>query len=508
MVIVELSGGLGNQLFQYAVSRCLALKLNTELKLDLSKAKVSLNPKGHGNYRLGDFNIQENFATSEEVAHVKATGLIAPPFPNPEGFQRDVFIWGHAFHSENAFIEADDIIRREFTLKNPLHRISAAWEKKILATENSVALHIRHGDYVKLVHITGLIPLDYYKICVAELKKFFPNLKAFIFSEDLDWVRENLKLDIPMEFVEDCESDNEEFYLMSLCKHTVIANSTFSWWAAWLNPNPNKRVFAPLPWARSGLWDNGIPTSWTRVSVDYENNPVDCPPLLSIIVYTRNNVANLGLMLSSVFNQTFRDYELLIIDDASTDGSENIFRQIHINNKMTLITSGGGHINKAVALNKGLDYARGEYVLFLNGDEIIFSDTVHVLCQIYSSRKADIISSVQYLEENPEGNLGIVNIQGKRFFNRVDKQFETLNTPQFFQDYNLRQKISMIGTQVFNTLLGTKFFRRDFLEKNSIRFNENIKTDFELHFVTNAVMASKEIIFIPNLFLVTAGNKN
>ena len=507
MVIVELSGGLGNQLFQYAVSRCLALKLNTELKLDLSKAKVSLNPKGHVNYRLADFNIQENIATPEEVANVKATGLIAPPFPNPEGFQRDVFVWGHAFHSENAFIETDDIIRREFTLKNPLHRISAAWEKKILAAQNSVALHIRHGDYVDLVHITGLIPLDYYKICVAELKKFFPNLTAFIFSEDLDWARENLKLDVPMEFVQDCESDNEEFYLMSLCKHTVIANSTFSWWAAWLNPNPNKRVFAPLPWTRSGLWDNGIPASWTRVSVDYDNNPVDCPPLLSVIVYTRNNAANLGFMLSNVFNQTLRDYELLIIDDASADGSENIFRQIHVDKKVTLISS-GSVIGKAAAWNKGLDYARGEYVLFLSGDEIIFSDTVHVLCQIYSSRKADIISSVQYLEENPEGDLGVANIQGKRFFRRIDKQFEALNVPQLFQDYNLRQKISMIGTQVFNTLTGTKFFRRAFLTKNSIRFNENITTDFELHFVTNAVMASKEIIFMPNLFLVTTGDKN
>ena len=507
MVIVELSGGLGNQLFQYAVSRCLALKLNTELKLDLSKAKVYLYPKHHGFYRLGDFNIQENIATPEEIARVKATGIIAPPFPNPVNNQQDFFLWGHAFHSEGAFIEADDIIRREFTLKNPLHRVSAAWQKKILAAENSVALHIRHGDYLDSIHIIGLIPLDYYRTCIAELKKFFPNLTAFIFSDDLKWVRENLKLDVPMEFVEDCESDNEEFYLISLCKHTIIANSTFSWWAAWLNPNPNKRVFAPLPWARSGLWDNGIPASWTRVSVDYENVPIDCPPLLSIIVYARNNAANLGFMLSNILNQTFRDYELLIIDDASTDGSENIFRQIHINNKVALISS-GSVIGKAAAWNKGLDYARGEYVLFLNGDEIIFSDTVHVLCQIYSSRKADIVAAVQYLEENPEGDLGVVNMQGKRFFRRVDKQFETLNVAQSFQDYNLRQKISMIGSQVLNTLLGTKFFRRDFLAKNSIRFNENITTDFELHFVTNAIMASKEIVFIPNLFLVTTSDKN
>mgnify|MGYP007069907791 CR=1 FL=1 len=183
MVIVELSGGLGNQLFQYAVSRCVALKLNTELKLDLSKAKVSFNPKHHGFYRLGDFNIQENIATPEEVAHVKATGIFSPPFPKLEDNRRDIFISGHSFHSEGAFIEIADIIRREFTLKNPLHPISSFWARKIFAAESSVALHIRHGDYSKgtHIHVVGLIPLDYYRTCIAELKKFFPTqiLKLF-----------------------------------------------------------------------------------------------------------------------------------------------------------------------------------------------------------------------------------------------------------------------------------------------------------------------------------------
>lgn len=173
MVIVNLSGGLGNQLFQYAVARNVAYKLNTELKLDLSNAKISLNPKHHGFYRLGDFNIQENFATPEEVAHVKATGLHVPPFQNIGDGQRDIFIQGHSFHSEDAFIDVADIIRREFTLKNPLHKISAAWEQKILEAECSVALHIRHGDYLRGAHnhLIGAIPLDYYQACIAELKK-------------------------------------------------------------------------------------------------------------------------------------------------------------------------------------------------------------------------------------------------------------------------------------------------------------------------------------------------
>lgn len=345
MIIVNLGGGLGNQLFQYAIGRRLAHKLGTELKLDLTSAKVSLNPKGHGHYRLGDFNITENIATPEEIARVKANGIIPPPLPNLEDCQRDIFIQGHWFHGEEAFNEIADIIRKELTLKNPLHTNSAAWKKKIIAAECSIALHIRRGDYLRGggIHIVGSIPLIYYRTCVAELQKNFPNVTAFVFSDDLNWVRENLKLDVPTEFVADCESDNEEFYLMSLCKHIAIANSTFSWWAAWLNPNPNKKVFAPNPWTRSGLWNNGISESWTKVAVDFEDLPADYPPLLSIIVYVKNNASNLRLLLSSILSQTFKDFELILIDDGSTDGSEHFCRQVSSNRKVTLIASGGGY---------------------------------------------------------------------------------------------------------------------------------------------------------------------
>ena len=502
MVIVELSGGLGNQLYQYAFGRFVAHKLNSELKLDLSKAKMSLNPKHHGFYRLGDFNIQANIATPEEIDKVKASGIFAPPLP-PEDTKRDIFISGHSFHSEEAFIGVADTIRREFTLKNPLHSISAAWAKKILAHDNSVALHIRRGDYLKSVHIVGVIPLDYYRTCVKELKKAYPDIVAFIFSDDINWVRENLKLEVPTEYVKDCESDNEEFFLMSLCKHTVIANSTFSWWAAWLNPNPDKKIFAPSPWSRSGLWDNGIPKTWTRIPVDYENVPVDSAPLLSIIVYARNNFPSLGLMLYAIFNQTLRDYELIIIDDASTDGSENIFRKIYTNKKVTLIKCswGGRGIGKAAAFNKGLDYARGEYVLFLGGDDLIFPYTVQALCQAYSSRRANIFCAVNYLQENPDGDT-VSNINGKRYFQYRDEKFKALNAPYLFTSNDLSQRLMMTSTHVFNPLLGTKFFKRDFLAKNSIRFNENLKAGFELHFIINAIMASNEIMFIPAPFYI------
>lgn len=139
----------------------------------------------------------------------------------------------------------------------------------------------------------------------------------------------------------------------------------------------------------------------------------------------------------------------------------------------------------------------------MSGNDIIFPDAVHMLCQIYSTKKANIICSVNYLAENSDGDTVINN---KRYSKRLDEQFKTLNTPYLFNSDDLSQKIILTWTRAFNSLIGTKFFKRDFLAKNSIRFNENIATDFELHFIINAIMASNEIMFIPAPFYVAPSN--
>lgn len=305
---------------------------------------------------------------------------------------------------------------------------------------------------------------------------------------------------MPTEFVAECETDNEEFYLMSRCKHTVIANSTFSWWAAWLNPNPDKKIFAPDPWARSGQWNNGIPASWTKVPVNFEDLPVEVPPLLSIIAYVRNNASTLNLLLASIFGQTFKDYELILIDDGSEDGGEHLCRQAASNRKVTLIASGGGCIGKAAAYNIGLDRARGEYIMFLRGNDLILSNTVQLLCRMYSWRAADVICSVRRLEENPAGDVVIGGLDGKKFFHRVDEHFKNLNAPIISNGDDLTQKLLPTITNSANALLGTKFFRRNFLLKNSLRFNENAVRDAELPFVVNALMFGAELFFMSELF--------
>lgn len=159
-------------------------------------------------------------------------------------------------------------------------------------------------------------------------------------------------------------------------------------------------------------------------------------------------------------------------------------------------------MSKAKAWNSALDFARGEYVLFLDGDDCIFPNAVHLLCQICAARDADVICGLHYLEENPAGDVNIGGIADKKFSRRVDEQINTLNESPTLREKDLYQRLMIIGKKIFNPLPGTKFFRRDFLTKNFIRFNENLTDGFELLFLVNAIMASNEIFFTPNLFYI------
>ena len=244
MVIVELHGALGNQISEYAVGRCLAHKLNTELKLNFRGRFKEPAPGRRDHYRLGAFNIQESFATPEEVDYVRKTGKRILTLKDPQNFQGDIFIPPLYLPNDEYFSDIADILQKEFTFKASLSPKAETWRKKILSNECSVSLHFRRTDFLHAftVQIWGSLSTDYYETCIKQLKEMYPNVTAFIFSDDLQWVKENLRLDVPTEFVEGCETDDEDFYLMTLCKHNILANSTFSWWAGYLNTNPDKSL--------------------------------------------------------------------------------------------------------------------------------------------------------------------------------------------------------------------------------------------------------------------------
>ena len=283
MIITKLIGGLGNQMFQYAVGRYLAYKNQTALKLDISSYKS--DKKRH--YSLDCFNIIENFALSSEIARFKKRGISRlmekfkpyyrhsfieeasnPCFdPSVLKISDNAYLEGY-WQSEKYFKEIENIIHQEFTLKPKQQNATDKKLLQIIEKTESVAIHIRRKDYI-LSKTHWVCPLNYYYSAIKKLAKVAKNPHFFIFSDDIEWAKNNLELNYPVTFVSKPgeTKDYEEIILISKCKHQIIANSSFSWWGAWLNKSPDKIVIAPQKWFNDPNRNTKdlIPKQWIKM---------------------------------------------------------------------------------------------------------------------------------------------------------------------------------------------------------------------------------------------------
>ncbi len=292
MIIVKLMGGLGNQMFQYAAGRCLSYLHKTDLKLDMGFLNAdSQNKYTQRHYALDVFNINAGLANELDLKPFlpleknKITRALQRKLPilyftivaNESGhafhkefysYPKNVYLNGF-WQSEKYFEPVKDVLITEFTLKEPLNKENKELENKI-AYSNSVSLHIRRGDYVthkEARDFHGNCSLEYYKEAISYLKNTCGNINLFIFSDDINWVKDNLKTEVPIYFVDLNNPSHIDLHLMSLCRHNIIANSSFSWWGAYLNQNPNKRVIAPKKWfANPNIVTPDIyPDNWVKM---------------------------------------------------------------------------------------------------------------------------------------------------------------------------------------------------------------------------------------------------
>lgn len=254
MKIVKLMGGLGNQMFQYAFGYALSKKYK-HVYFDKTAFNV-LHERFPRNYELGLFpNLQINFKNKcKFLPYHKKTEK------DPFGFDKTFFkahineYFEGYFQCEKYFLDISDEIRNIFTFpefkSNDI--INKKWANKISKCENPVFIHIRRGDYVEL-NGGWLLEQEYYRRAVKYIKKHIKNPAFFLFSDaDEDYIKNNLDIGCDFEYIGTHNSkENQNFrdmQLMSLCKHAIIANSSFSWWGAWLIKNPNKIVCGPSPW--------------------------------------------------------------------------------------------------------------------------------------------------------------------------------------------------------------------------------------------------------------------
>jgi len=265
MIIVEILGGLGNQMFQYAFARALSLRSRTEFKLDVTPFEAYSLRK----YELEVFDINPEIATEEEIEELKKKRLFNNTYIKEKSLKynakyaksrKNGYFRGY-WQCEKYFIDASDVIRKDFTLKSPLSETAGEYAERITAA-NSVSLHIRRGDYVGNPHHEVDLT-KYYKNAISTIREKTDNPEFFIFSDDIEYAHccfEDFNL------VQGCRGI-EDMHLMSLCKHNIIANSSFSWWGAWLNDNPYKTVIAPKRWFAGKKYSSAtiIPESWIRL---------------------------------------------------------------------------------------------------------------------------------------------------------------------------------------------------------------------------------------------------
>lgn len=265
MIISKVTGGLGNQLFQYAIGYTLAKDRKTKLYLDINDFK---NYKLRS-FKLDQFNVDYSKMTSIHKAVVilsNKTQLVSKYFPilpktikekdripDFENIHGSLYLIGF-WQNPNYFEKYKKDLLIQFTLKDELSNEYLKLKSEMNKGE-SVAIHIRRGDYANNKHtlsVHGLMPLSYYKSAVKKIKTSSKKHKYFIFSDDPKWVKSNFTFINNYHLVsEKINSDLEELFLISECKHQIIANSTFSWWGAWLNQYPKKQVIAPKNWMKA-----------------------------------------------------------------------------------------------------------------------------------------------------------------------------------------------------------------------------------------------------------------
>lgn len=292
MIIANLIGGLGNQMFQYACGRSLSLRTGQPLRLATDQFEGYTLHNGFELQRM--FGVDAPLATESELRALlgwQASPRLRRVFGRSAMRWTTGKAWGNEPHfaywprlktllgsrylhgywqSEKYFLDVADRIREDFTFRMPWDEADLAVRERMRA-HPSASLHVRRGDYIlaKNQGVYALCDLDYYRDAIRLLRQRVPGVRLFAFSDDPDWVDVQLGAEFgPIETVRHNAGARSahDMRLMAQADHHIIANSSFSWWGAWLNPSTEKLVVAPKRWFLNGTNDRDlVPSSWIRI---------------------------------------------------------------------------------------------------------------------------------------------------------------------------------------------------------------------------------------------------
>ena len=267
MIVTRLCGGLGNQFFQYAAGRALALRCHTDLALDTEWFERTIPGMEPRTYELHRYPIRARLLRDPEREKIRSrlaagrkrfsfpprwTQFTEPDFncyhPAVLGLRGHVYLDGF-WQYPDYFQDAAPQIRAELVPSAAVCDPDPAIVRRIKEV-NSVSIHVRRGDYLTSGQFIGALPAAYYSAALAWISSRVENPHFFVFSDDPNWVRENFPIAARVDYMahEGPDAAFKDLHLMSECRHHVIANSSFSWWAAWLSSSESPLVVAPARW--------------------------------------------------------------------------------------------------------------------------------------------------------------------------------------------------------------------------------------------------------------------
>ena len=276
--IISYIGGLGNQMFQYALAKCFMVKGRC-VTGDTSSYYQILSPDFILENVFPAVSIKKcNIALKKQYKKIKDLSIIQPDIQTVDKIEADISIlklergyfggyWQSAQYAE--LVEKE--LRRDFKFTEKKEEKLCKLSKKIIGMGNTVSLHIRRGDYLKRDNqkcYGNICTDDYYKNAIKYINNHVKDPVFYFFSNDIKWVKEkygHLNAIYVSEDMFDNYADWYDMFLMSCCKHNIIANSTFSWWGAWLNSNQNKIVIAPSKWTNNCDYRDICPKVWIKI---------------------------------------------------------------------------------------------------------------------------------------------------------------------------------------------------------------------------------------------------
>ncbi len=561
MIIIRMSGGLGNQMFQYALFLQLQ-KLGRTVSFDdvsqydeeaFRNSGQKRRPK-----RLHVFGIEYPTASREEVARLtdgslslssrirrKLTGrrtlekddsdfIFDPSFLQLE----DGYFCG-GFQSPKYFEGCEEEVRLAFSFPEKLlepgegadareRRIleqAAGYEARIRQAADyadarglngrggSASIHLRFGDYVAKGDVYGGICTDaYYNTAIRSLQELDPEITFFVFSNDEEkageWIRYQAERADNLgrgRFVLVKGSDEDhgylDLYLMTLCRCHIIANSSFSWWGAWLCSAPGKIIFAPSIWnnekdgselARKDIYSGDM------IRISPSGHFLTEEPLVSVIVTAYNVAPYIAGALNSVRRQTWKNLDIVAVDDGSSDETGRILDEAARQDPRirVLHTANGG---VSAARNAGLSCARGEYIGFVDGDDYAHPELYETLVRGMLASGAQM-AAVNYRETAAQPGRGeppVAGAEGRDAGARIASLAESsiLLRQQDALRYFIRSGAEGTdGRVVLHPSVWSKLFHRSILKGN--RFPEGTSAE-DIPFTTYALCRARKVLYQP-----------